>query len=62
MVIHSSIKALAFRVSAFLEGDGRMATIQLTKKMYRDATASHPYTSKQIGNYIEVVQSKVIQK
>ncbi|AMQ07497.1 hypothetical protein AZE41_17010 [Sporosarcina psychrophila] len=33
----------------------------ITEKMCRDATKSHPYTSRHLGNRIEVVQSKVIQ-
>ena len=34
----------------------------ITGKMCRDATKSHPYTSRHPGNCIEVIQSKAIQK
>ncbi|WWS88386.1 hypothetical protein V6B14_01395 [Sporosarcina psychrophila] len=34
----------------------------ITEKKCRDATKSHPYTSRHLGNRIEVVQSKAIQK
>ncbi len=34
----------------------------ITKKMCRDATKSYPYTSRHLGNGIEVVKSKAIQK
>ena len=33
----------------------------ITEKVYRDATKSHPYRSRYLGNDIEVVQSKAIQ-
>ena len=34
----------------------------ITEKMCRDATKSHPYTSRHLDNRIEVIQSKAIQK
>ena len=34
----------------------------ITEKMCRDATKSHPYTSRHLGNGIEVIQSKAILK
>ncbi|WP_255485300.1 hypothetical protein [Sporosarcina sp. BP05] len=34
----------------------------ITEKMCRDVTESHPYTSRHLGNRIEVVQSNEIQK
>ncbi|WP_421101765.1 hypothetical protein ACOKXV_17575 [Sporosarcina psychrophila] len=34
----------------------------ITEKMCRNATKSHSYTSRHLGNRIEVVQSKAIQK
>ena len=30
----------------------------ITEKMYRDATKSHPYTSRHLDNRIVVIQSK----
>ncbi|WP_438297002.1 hypothetical protein [Sporosarcina sp. FA15] len=34
----------------------------ITEKMCRNAMKSHSYTSRHLGNRIEVVQSKAIQK
>ncbi len=33
----------------------------INEKMRRDATKSHPYASRHLGNRIEVIQSKAIQ-
>ncbi|WP_257722503.1 hypothetical protein [Sporosarcina psychrophila] len=33
----------------------------IIEKVCRDATKSHPYTSRHLGNRIEVIQSKAIK-
>ena len=60
--ILSSPKPSELCVRILLERDGWRTTIRLPKKMCRDATLSHSYTSRHPVNCLEVIQTKAIEK